>query len=140
MSPKGPRKADREIHKTIESVSADQLLRLQFATQSHKVLVAIAGPHLGERFDVKRSLTIGRHPNCDIVLNDSKVSSQHARLEDRGDSWTLIDLSSTNGVFVNGTRTQESALKPQDRVMLGETVLRFEARDSLEQEYDAVLE
>jgi diguanylate cyclase (GGDEF)-like protein len=135
------RRPERGVHKTVEYQAGDQALQRHLvAPRSHKVLVAIAGPSLGQRFEVHQTLTIGRHPNSDIALSDGQISSFHARLEDRGDSWTLVDLNSTNGTFVNGTRCTEVALRAQDKVLLGETVLRFEVRDPLEQQYDAQVE
>lgn len=134
---------DGGVRKTVKYQASEQELeRLASpsANASRAALVVIAGPSLGQRFEVDRTLIIGRHPGCDVPLSDGQVSSHHARIEDRGDSWTLLDLESTNGTFVNGARSQEVALKPQDKIRLGETVLRFEVRDPLEQEYDAVLE
>lgn len=135
------RRPDRGVHKTLEYQPGDQRLpRYPVANRSQKVFVVIAGPNLGQRFEIQQTLTIGRHPNSDLALADAQVSSFHARVEDRGDSWTLVDLNSTNGTFVNGVRATEVALKAQDKVLLGETVLRFEERDHVEQQYDAALE
>ena len=104
------------------------------------VLVVIAGPELGQRVVVDHSLTLGRHPDCDLTLSDPLVSSNHARIEDRGDSWTLVDLGSTNGTRVDGTPAHEVVLAPGHKISLGNTVIRFEAQDHLEQKYAEVIE
>jgi diguanylate cyclase (GGDEF)-like protein len=86
-------------------------------------------------------VTIGRHPHCDLILSDPLISSFHARIEDRGDSWAFLDLGSTNGSFVNGEpASKEINLLPGDKVGLGDTVLRFESQDVHEQKYAEVLE
>lgn len=104
------------------------------------VLVVIAGAEIGQRVVVDRSLTLGRHPDCDLVLSDPLVSSFHARIEDRGDSWTLVDLDSTNGTRVDGEPAKEVALGPGFKIGVGNTVLRFESQDHVDQKYAEVLE
>lgn len=73
------------------------------------------------------SWLIGRNPENNFVIPDSWISRQHAMFqltEDR--EFYLIDLGSRNGTFVNGRRvTIPMALQDGDRVMLGQTELRF---------------
>jgi diguanylate cyclase (GGDEF)-like protein len=105
------------------------------------VLVVISGAEMGLRKAVDRSvLIIGRDPAADLVLADALVSSRHALLEDRGDSWTLVDLGSTNGTSVNGHKGAEFSLSRNDKIVIGRTVVRFEMQDPLEQAYDAVVD
>jgi two-component system, cell cycle response regulator len=106
------------------------------------VLVVISGDEndAGKRVLVEETLLIGRDPQAALVLSDSKVSWHHATLEDRGDSWTVVDLGSTNGVLLDGRRVDEAGLKPGDTVVLGGTVLRFELQDGLAQAYNQVVE
>ncbi|HEY3592261.1 MAG TPA: GGDEF domain-containing protein, partial [Polyangiaceae bacterium] len=63
-----------------------------------------------------------------------------ALLEDRGDSWALVDLGSTNGTSVNGTKGSEFVLSRNDKLVFGRTVVRFEIQDTLEQKYDEIVE
>jgi hypothetical protein len=70
-----------------------------------------------------RPLRIGRSPDCDLVLRDSRVSRQHARLHARDGLIVLTDLGSTNGTRVNGQRVREVVLGAGDRISLGDTVL-----------------
>jgi diguanylate cyclase (GGDEF)-like protein len=104
------------------------------------VLVVISGREMGLRKAADRSVLIGRDPACDLVLSDALVSNRHALIEDRGDSWTLIDLGSTNGTSVNGEKGTEFALARNDKIVVGRTVIRFEMQDPLEQAYDAVVQ
>lgn len=104
------------------------------------VLVVISGQEVGTRRPVDASLIIGRDPDVDLVLTDVLVSSRHALLEDRGDSWTLIDLGSTNGTSVNGEKGSDFVLHNGDKIVFGATVVRFEMQDRLERAYDEHLE
>ena len=71
-------------------------------------------------------MRIGRAPDCELVLRDSRVSRRHARLAARDGLLVLTDLGSTNGTRVNGHRVSEVVLGAGDRIMLGETVLTIE--------------
>ena len=52
---------------------------------------------------------IGRRSDCQIFVPDMRVSRQHARLWRDGDGWTLEDLGSNNGTFVNGVAAAAGA-------------------------------
>jgi len=105
------------------------------------VLVVMSGNDVGQRVTVDRTLMVGRDPDAELTLTDGLVSWHHARLEDRGDAWTLVDLGSTNGTAVNGEPcSTEMALKPHDKIVFGGTIVRFELQDGLEQAYNSVVE
>jgi diguanylate cyclase (GGDEF)-like protein len=104
------------------------------------VLVELAGDEVGRRVTVDRTLVIGRAPNADVVLRDGRVSGLHARLEDRGDGWTLVDLGSRNGTRVNGELVTERELRPGDRLTMGSVVLGFELLDQVAQRYTEFVE
>lgn len=61
-------------------------------------------------------MTIGRRQSSDIRLDFPNVSSNHAELSYRNGVWYVRDLGSTNGVKVNGERTQRRPLRPGDEV------------------------
>jgi hypothetical protein len=71
-------------------------------------------------------LVIGRLPECDVVLADSNVSRRHAELRQKDEGVFVIDLGSTNGTKVNGTRVREQLLSSGDEVSVGSTRLIFE--------------
>ena len=71
-------------------------------------------------------VTIGRLPECAVVLDDPNVSRRHAQLRREGDSVLLVDLGSTNGTKVNGVVVRERRLTPGDTVTVGTTTMRFE--------------
>jgi hypothetical protein len=67
----------------------------------------------------------GRAPTCDVVLDDSTVSREHAAFVRRDSGWWVVDLNSTNGTKVNGRTAAEHALEHGDRVTLGDAALEF---------------
>jgi hypothetical protein len=76
-------------------------------------------------------VTIGRLPDCDIILSDPNVSRRHAqvrRAEDGGGSYLVIDLGSTNGTKVNGIGIRGHRLQHGDEIMVGSTRVRYEAQ------------
>ena len=88
-------------------------------------------------------LTIGRHPDNDIVPKDAAVSHHHAIIEGKGDKLIVIDQETTNGTFVNGTRVQSAELKNEDVIEIGNDLslqvwaFSFDIREStMTQEHD----
>jgi pSer/pThr/pTyr-binding forkhead associated (FHA) protein len=81
----------------------------------------------GTRFDLDdRPVTVGRGPDCDLVLADPTVSKHHFELRPRGTDVVLVDLGSTNGTRVNDVGVRDRVLADGDRIRVGATVLRFE--------------
>jgi pSer/pThr/pTyr-binding forkhead associated (FHA) protein len=75
--------------------------------------------------------TVGRHPDCSLVLDDARVSRTHAVFRVSGNTVVVEDLGSRNGVRVNGRKiTEPTALKPGDKTRIGsqELVLRDAAK------------
>jgi hypothetical protein len=72
-------------------------------------------------------LTIGRASDNGLVINDSRVSRHHARLQARRGALVFTDLGSTNGSRVNGSRVAEVALGEGDQIEIGDTVLVVES-------------
>ena len=72
-------------------------------------------------------LTIGRDPDCGIVLDSPEISRRHAIVARTDDGFTITD-ESTNGVFVNGEHAQQShRLAEGDVIRVGDAILRFSA-------------
>ena len=72
-------------------------------------------------------VTIGRLPDCDVVLADTNVSRRHAEVRRQGNGFVVVDLGSTNGTKVNGLGVRERRLADGDEILVGNTKLRFEA-------------
>ena len=70
-------------------------------------------------------VTIGRSPECEVVLKDFGISRAHARIIVDGDGARIADLKSKNGTQVNGVPVVEAPLKDGDRILLGKFQILF---------------
>ncbi len=91
-------------------------------------LLVTVGPDMGAVFDLASGKTwlLGRGEDCDIRLDDARISRHHCQIEIAGGRATLQDLNSTWGTLVNGQKVESHALQPNDVITLSETQLRFE--------------
>ena len=90
------------------------------------LLVVKRGPNAGSRFLLDRDTTsAGRHPDSDIFLDDVTVSRRHAELRRDGDTFTIRDLGSLNGTYVNRKRIESVVLEDDDEVQIGKYRLTF---------------
>ena len=87
-------------------------------------LIVRRGPNPNQIYELNKDIiTIGRDITNDIVINDPEVSRHHSRMTRGSGGFTLEDLGSTNGTFVNGQRlTGARPLGSADMISLGETV------------------
>src|SRR3984893_8198865 len=63
--------------------------------------------------------TIGRKPDKDLVITDTRVSRDHAVLETEGGGFVVVDVGSSAGTFVNGEKINRRKLNSNDRVEFG---------------------
>ena len=85
-------------------------------------------PHDGKPRTVRldASMVIGRAPEAELRLDDTFVSSQHARIFGRNGSWYIEDLGSTNGTFVNEQKLMGPAMvQPGDSIRIGQTTVEL---------------
>jgi len=73
-----------------------------------------------------RPLTLGRAPDNDLLIADSRVSRYHGRFQTRHGTLVYTDLGSTNGTRVNGIRVDEIVLGAGDRLQVGDVVVVVE--------------
>lgn len=76
------------------------------------------------------SMTIGRSPDNQLVVNDPQASSHHAQIYPGGQGYLLVDLGSTNGTFVNEQRLISHSpriLNAGDVIRVGDTIFSYEA-------------
>lgn len=85
------------------------------------------GPSKGIRYAIRTPVAqIGRGANNDVRLSDESVSEVHAKLQRRDDGWYVVDLNSTNGTYVGGSRvTGQRRLEGAPDVRFGGVKLRF---------------
>lgn len=113
-----PRRDDRPAIDRTQVIDAVPASGLQLVVRSGRT-PGTAIPVQGTR------LTAGRSSDCDLTIDDSTVSREHAAFVRRGPSWWVVDLGSTNGTRVNGARAAEHALRPGDRVQFGDAVVEL---------------
>jgi pSer/pThr/pTyr-binding forkhead associated (FHA) protein len=91
------------------------------------LLVVRRGPNAGSRFLLDGDLTTaGRHPQSDIFLDDVTVSRRHVEFRRAPDgTFTVADVGSLNGTYVNRERIDEVALHNGDEVQIGKYRLVF---------------
>ena len=106
-----------------DEVDADPALA---GIEGPALVVRSGGGRAGESFEAigDRAL-IGRSPECDVFLDDVTVSRRHAELTREGSVFTIRDLGSLNGTFVNRRRIETSALEDDDEVQIGKYRLTF---------------
>ena len=81
------------------------------------------------QFDLGGALiTIGRASDNDVILDDPEVSRHHCQLKLQHGAYSLADLGSRNGSWVNGDQVTEMALGPGDRIRIGSTEIEFQVR------------
>src|SRR5215203_872039 len=80
----------------------------------------------GRRHEVsKRRTMIGRSKDCDIQIDDPSASRKHGEIRQEGTAYWVVDLDSTNGLEVNGMRTQRAKLDHGDKITIGATEIAF---------------
>jgi FHA domain/zinc-ribbon domain len=90
------------------------------------LLAVRRGPNAGSRFLLDSDLTlVGRHPDSDIFLDDVTVSRRHAEFYRQGGGFTVRDVGSLNGTYVNRERIEEASLNEGDEVQVGKFRLVF---------------
>jgi adenylate cyclase len=78
------------------------------------------------RIALRGGLTLGRSSDNDVVLRDFSVSRHHARVDEAGGAYRIVDLDSTNGVKVNETFVTSAVLGPGDHLTVGSFEIEVE--------------
>jgi FHA domain/zinc-ribbon domain len=90
------------------------------------LVVRSGGGMAGQSFQPGDGRTlVGRSPECDIFLDDVTVSRRHAEILREGDTFTIRDLGSLNGTYVNRKRIESAVLENDDEVQVGKYRLTF---------------
>jgi FHA domain/zinc-ribbon domain len=90
------------------------------------LVVRSGGGMAGQSFQPDQAKTlIGRSPECDVFLDDVTVSRRHAELVREGDTFSIRDLGSLNGTYVNRRRIESAVLENDDEVQIGKYRLTF---------------
>ncbi|MFK2877149.1 diguanylate cyclase [Rhodanobacter hydrolyticus] len=102
--------------------------------QSTACLVQYSGTNLGKRYVLEHPETIiGRAPTVDIFVNDQSVSRSHAQCVQQGDEVVMVDLGSSNGIYINDQEVRDrQSLHDGDIVRLGNIVFKYFAHGNVE--------
>jgi pSer/pThr/pTyr-binding forkhead associated (FHA) protein len=115
----GTESSDRQL-------SAGDAAAVDALPSGHALLVVQRGPGAGSRFLLDADLvTAGRHPESEIFLDDVTVSRRHAEFRRSGSSFTVSDVGSLNGTYVNRDRIDSVDLTDGDEVQIGKYRLVF---------------
>lgn len=105
---------------TEETVSLDGL------GPDQALLVIKGGPTAGSTVLVDQDITrIGRSPDSDVFLNDITVSRKHVEIQREGGRFSIRDVGSLNGTYVNRQRCDAAELTSGDEVQIGKFKLVF---------------
>ena len=90
------------------------------------LVVRSGGGMAGQSFQPAEGQTlVGRSPECDIFLDDVTVSRRHAEITREDDTFSIRDLGSLNGTYVNRRRIESVTLENDDEVQVGKYRLTF---------------
>ncbi|MBI4667106.1 MAG: FHA domain-containing protein [Nitrospinae bacterium] len=78
-----------------------------------------------QEIELSKTISIGRETG-DILIKNPAVSARHVKIEKAGNKFTITDLGSTNGTFVNNEKITTQELKSGDQITIGRHILKFE--------------
>jgi pSer/pThr/pTyr-binding forkhead associated (FHA) protein len=123
-----------DLDNPTETISLDELEEEgaeleELGVEGPALVVRSGGGRAGEQFPLERTqTTIGRTPDCDIFLDDVTVSRRHAIVARGAGGFTIEDLGSLNGTFLNRHRIEKADLENGDELQIGKYRLIFLAR------------
>lgn len=106
------------------------------APSTSACLVVLQGQRLGQRIDIgEQPLIIGRSPECEFHIMERSISRQHSRIWRDPTGYRIKDLDSTNKTLLNDQPIIEAELRDGDHITIGNCVLKFMDRTSVEARY-----
>ncbi len=109
----------------LEATLAESSLSMTLSDTSVTRLVVNTAEETWEVPFTQEAISVGRHPDNDIVLDHPKVSRNHARFERSGDRFLVKDLQSRNGTWLGSKRIEELVLNSSDTIRIGDSQLVF---------------
>src|SRR5689334_6606058 len=90
-------------------------------------LTALDEGLVGRRFPLDAPCLVGRGPYNHVVLNDNRISRQHAKISPESGGHVVYDLNSANGTYVNDVQVKRQKLVLNDVVRFGPFSFKFES-------------
>jgi len=98
---------------------ADRLRDALGLRPGESALAMVRGPGAGSTFRLHEAMLIGRSGEATVLLDDVSVSRRHAEVRPGPDGWTVADLGSLNGTYLNLRRVEQAALAHGDEIQVG---------------------
>jgi pSer/pThr/pTyr-binding forkhead associated (FHA) protein len=118
----------RAVYRDVNAPSTSQKAPRRKKRDMPHLLVVAADRNIGARYYLVEDVRIGRADDCQIVIDDTYASQQHARVREDDGGFVVEDLGSTNGTYVNGRKiSYPLELRHGDRIKIGKTVFEFQA-------------
>jgi pSer/pThr/pTyr-binding forkhead associated (FHA) protein len=126
------RAASREAHDDGDTTKEYILAKLRSASPRQNLrlpsgkklsLAVISGSDSGRNFPIEKPRVVIGRSEADIPLSDSEISRSHAAIEIEDEAVTVVDLGSTNGTFVGGSRIESCELENYGEFEVGGTTL-----------------
>jgi pSer/pThr/pTyr-binding forkhead associated (FHA) protein len=104
----------------LNSLSSEEKAVVSGLPKDQGILIALSGPSISSRFLLdSQSVKIGRDLNNEICFDDITVSRSHALIEKSGAGYTIKDLGSLNGTYLNAVAIKNSSLVAGDEIQIG---------------------
>jgi len=108
------------------ALTAEEKAAVAALPPTSALLIMQRGPSAGARFLLDADRTVaGRSPQADIFLDDVTVSRKHVEFVREPEGFTVRDVGSLNGTYVNGTRIEQALLRAGDEVQIGKYRMTF---------------
>jgi len=109
-------------------LTPDEQAAVDSLPAGNALLIVRKGPNRGSRFLLDSDLiTVGRHPNADVFLDDVTVSRRHAEIKRNAGEFTVTDLASLNGTYYQGSRVESHILENESELQIGKYHFTFYA-------------
>jgi pSer/pThr/pTyr-binding forkhead associated (FHA) protein len=104
----------------LNSLSSEEKAVVSGLPKDQGILIALSGPSISSRFLLdSQSVKIGRDLNNEICFDDITVSRSHALIEKTDAGYTIKDLGSLNGTYLNAVAIKNSSLNAGDEIQIG---------------------
>lgn len=118
--------AIRDEFDTSAAVASAAMEDMATLARGSGVLVVKRGPNAGSQFWLDQPvMSAGRHPACDIFLDDITVSRRHAEFRKDNGHFSVVDLGSLNSTYVNRAPVDSAVLNNGDEIQIGNFRLVF---------------
>jgi len=130
------RKTRKTTELTLELDRSVVTRMLEDESGKQACLIVLEGLDVGNTIPLKReeATVLGRDPGCDGVIRDDGISRRHAEVRRLNDgSHVIVDLGSTNGIFIDGERVERANLREGQKILVGRrTILKYAVQDMLD--------